>query len=424
MNKNEKLAWFNNARFGMFIHWGLYSLLGKGEWAWFKEGMTPREYSGLANSFNPEYFDANEWARIAKEAGMRYMVLTAKHHDGFCLFDSAYTNYTSVKTAAKRDFVKEFVDACRNEGLGVGLYITVRDWSYPESFEGPIRNPAGWKRLVEYFHKQVTELMTHYGKINILWYDGCEESNLQDSYENGKTNAENWRAYELNKKVRELQPDILINGRLGIEEDFGTPEQNFMSTADKTKMNESCVTMNDTWGYNPDDNNWKSTAAIIGMLIHSAAIGNNLLLNVGPDGDGLIPYESVSRLREIGSWLRMHGEAIYGTKPQLHEWWDCMSPGGRIITKGNCAYIALNKWDIRNGFVITSLKNSVKEATVLATGDKLNVERSGRKLIFSDLPHYPPSYYTNIIKLELDGIPETQFFSGKDTDFLKGYVAL
>lgn len=410
--KLERLKWFNECRFGMFIHWGLYSVMGKGEWAFFKESLPFSEYRKLADRFHPKFCDFNEMAQIAKDAGMRYMVLTAKHHDGFCLFDSRYTDFTSTKTAAGRDFVAEYVAACRNAGLGVGLYISVKDWAVPACFEGPSKNPEGWKRLVQYFHNQVEELMTNYGKIDILWYDGSGDVNLAGPWDNGKSDGENWRSAELNRRVRQLQPDILINNRSGTEEDFGTPEQTILQTSNGLRMNESCITMNDNWGYCPGDQNWKSARQLLEQLIGCAALGNNMLLNVGPDADGLIPLPALERLRKMGSWLARHGEAIYGTERALGDWWNVMSPGGKIITKGSHAYVILDEWDIRNGFCITSLKNEVLAATLMPTGEKLSVKRKGRRIVVSGLPHYPPSFPLNVVKLELDGAPLTQYYNG------------
>ena len=177
--KAESIRWFTNARFGMFIHWGVYALLGRGEWARYTEAIPADEYHALAQAFKPRYFDAAAWARLAKAAGMKYMVLTAKHHDGFCLFDSQYTDFTSVKTAAQRDFVAEYVAACRAEGLGVGLYFSVKDWDFPAYFDGPERNPAGWAELVTHFHNQTKELLTNYGKIDILWFDCPDDANFR-----------------------------------------------------------------------------------------------------------------------------------------------------------------------------------------------------------------------------------------------------
>jgi alpha-L-fucosidase len=408
--RRERLSWFNEARFGMLIHWGLYSVLGRGEWAQFKESIPSTEYSKLADCFEPKHFNADEWTRLAKEAGMRYMVLTTKHHEGFCLFNSQYSDFTAMKSKANRDYVAEYVQACRKAGLGVGLYITMMDWSDPATFAGPAEDPEGWDRLVQRLHDQVWELMTNYGKIDILWYDGCGDGSLTGRHGNGRSDAENWRTVELNEMVRKLQPDILINNRAGTLEDFGTPEQTILSTSNLFRMNESCLTMNDSWGYCAKDKRWKSTAELLDTLIRCASLGNNLLLNVGPDADGLIPYESVNRLRDMGNWLTTHGEAVYGTEHILSDWWDCMSPGGRITTKGNNAYVLMNEWDTRDDINITSLKNQVRSASLLATGEKLSVNRQGCRIKIGNLPHYPPSALLNVVKLELDGPAETQFY--------------
>ena len=410
--RKNKLKWFNDARFGMFIHWGLDCIRGTGEWAVFRESIPSSEFSKYADSFNPQYFDPREWARAAKRAGMKYMVLTTKHHSGFCLFDSAHTDYTSVKTAAKRDFVREYVEACRAEGLGVGLYFSLQDWSFPAAFKGPVKDPEGWDKLVAYAHNQVRELMTNYGKIDILWYDGCGFTDLKGIWENGKSDGENWKAVELNTMVRELQPEILINDRSGIKEDFGTPEQTIALVAERDHMEECCLTINDSWGHNPSDYNWKSSRELIRNLIMCAANGNNLLLNVGPDRDGLITAPEIERLYDIGGWLDIHKEAIYGTDLKFSQWWNLMNCPGvyTVTTKDTYAYVVLDRWDVRNGFKLTSIKNNVLSASVLATEEQLDVRREGRIVSVTGLPHYPPSNFFNVIKLELDGPLETQFW--------------
>lgn len=401
-----RFDWFNQARFGMFIHWGLYSLLGRGEWVRYHEGIPAEEYAALAQQFNPQHFRPTEWAALAKAAGMNYMVLGAKHHDGFCLFDSQYTDFTATKTAAGRDLVAEYVEACRAAGLRVGLYFSVKDWTFPAYFQDPEANPEGWAKLVDHFHNQTLELMRNYGKIDILWFDGDDDPNYRDW---GAEKKRLWRSEELMAKVRQLQPDILINNRAGLPEDFETPEQHIPAAAGTPRMYESCITMNNHWGYCPTDTDWKSTCQLLNMLVASAARGANLLLNVGPDADGVIPQASVTRLQEMGSWLAMHGEAIYGTERILPNWWD--APGfGRITTKGNHAYLVIQDWHGNGSITTTSLANEVRSAELLATGQPLPVKREGRRVILSDLPIHPPSPYLNVIKLTLEGQSQAQFF--------------
>ena len=398
----EKRKWFKDARFGMFIHWGLYSILGKGEWIRYEEEIPADEYHALADQFTAKYYRPREWARLAKQAGMRYMVLTAKHHDGFCLFDSKYTDFTAPKTAAGRDLFREYVDACREEGLGVGVYFTVKDWDIPEYFDGPYENPEGFEKCVQHFHNQALELMSNYGKIDILFYDCPDDANFFGHW-GKKTASEIWRSKELNAKIRELQPDILINNRSGEPEDYGTPEQAVMAMkANRVRIDETCMTMNDHWGYAAKDTNWKSTEQLLGMLVGCAARGNNLLLNVGPDREGRIPAESVKRLQEIGKWLSVNGEAIYGTECELPNWWD-NSAMGMLTTKGDKVYACIKAWPDDGRAVMTRIANEIKSATILSTGQQLDVRREGRRVIITGLPVQMPEAWYTVIKMELDG---------------------
>ncbi len=402
-----RLQWFQEARFGMFIHWGLYSHIGRGEWVRYLEAIPSEEYATLALQFKPRNFDADGWAQLAKAAGMRYMVFTAKHHDGFCLFDSRHTDFTTARTAAQRDFVAEYVRACRKAGLGVGLYFSVKDWSFPAYFEGPEQNPTGWNALVNHVHRQVEELLTNYGKIDILWYDGPDDANFRGGW--GDRTKHVWRAEELNVMVHQLQPDILTNNRLGLSGDFSTPEQEIPSAFSGDVLFESCVTMDNSWGYYPNGSEYKSVKQLLGQLVSCAARGGNYLLNVGPDSDGLIPQPAVSRLLLMGDWLKIHGEAIYGTERFLPNWWDHTSTG-RITTKGTTAYLIVQNWSSSNQIVLSQLRNTVDSAVLLGNGQELSVKRDGRRLIVHGLPTIPPSMPLNIIKLELVGQPEAQYY--------------
>ena len=234
----KRLQWFHQARFGMFIHWGLYSLLKRGEWVMFQERILPSDYAKLADQFQPRKFDADAWAGLAAEAGMKYMVLTTRHHDGFCLFDSQVSDFTSVKTAARRDFVAEYAAACRRAGLKVGFYYSLLDWRFPGYFD-PKKHKASSEALVQQYHDQVRELMMNYGRVDMLWYDGDWVNHGQA----GITDiAGFWGAREVNAMVRRIQPQIIINNRSGTLEDLDTPEQHV--TASKPGRGwESCMTM-------------------------------------------------------------------------------------------------------------------------------------------------------------------------------------
>lgn len=297
--------WFNEVRFGLFIHWGLYSIWGRGEWVQFKERIPLETYNKLADEFVPAAFDIDAWVALAKRAGAGYVVLTARHHDGFALFDSAVSEFTSVKTAAGRDFVREFVDACRRHGLRIGLYVSIMDWQFPACGTGPQKDPAGWEAMVRQTHEQVRELMTNYGQIDMVWYDGCMVPGIGDPALLEKF----WRTKALNAMVRRLQPGILINDRAALPEDFATPEQE-VAAPERGRRWEACMTLNGSWGYTRTDTNYKSVKEIVRHLVHCASHGGNLLLNIGPRGDGSVPAESVERLEAIGDWMRVNGEAI------------------------------------------------------------------------------------------------------------------
>jgi alpha-L-fucosidase len=235
-DRDNRMKWWHEARFGMFIHFGLYSVLGRHEWAMELEGIPVTEYQLLAKQFNPKPHAARAWAKLARTAGMKYMVMTTKHHEGFCLFDTKTTNYSAPQQTAGRDLVAEFIAAARAEGLGVGFYYSLMDWHHPD---GALckTNEAARRRFVDYIHEQVRELCTNYGKVDILWYDV-----------NWPLTAVEWEAQKLNNIVRGLQPDILINNRSGIPEDFQTPEQHVQASDSPW---EACMTMNDSWGYQP-----------------------------------------------------------------------------------------------------------------------------------------------------------------------------
>jgi alpha-L-fucosidase len=393
----ERMRWFHQARFGMFIHFGLYSLWGRGEWVMFVERIPKAEYAKLAEQFNPLRFDPDAWAETARNAGMRYMVLTARHHDGFCLFDSQVSDFTSVKTAARRDLVAEYVQACRKAGLRVGLYYSLLDWRFPGYFD-PLRHPASAKALVEQAHVQVRELMTHYGEIDELWYDGdwiCHGQVKVDP-------VQFWRSRELNAMVRRLQPRILINNRSGIQEDLDTPEQQVKASASGRGW-ETCMTIGDSagWGYVKYSPNMKTVPQLLQNLVTAAAGEGNFLLNVGPKPDGTLREEEVSRLKEIGDWMKVNGEAIYGS--QRCSLPDQQLPGaplGMWTRKGNTAYLHVFRWPGHTA-VIPLVATRALSATLLANGQPAEIrqEFNGR-LVISGLPEIPPHPYVNVIKIE------------------------
>lgn len=323
----QRIQWWQEAKFGMFIHWGLYSLIGRHEWAMEMEAIPIPQYEVLAKHFNPKPNAARDWARLAKAAGQRYMVMTTKHHEGFCNFDTKLTDYCSSKQAAGRDLVREFVEAARSEGLRVGFYYSLMDWHHPDGAKCA-SDEAARRRFVAYTHGLIRELMTNYGKIDILWYDV-----------DWPLTPEQWESQKMNEMVFALQPDIIVNNRNGLPGDFSTPEQE-VRAADKGRAWETCMTLNDSWGYHKADNNWKSPKTVIDNLITCAHGGGNYLLNIGPKPDGSIPEESVRILEAVGKWTTANGSAIYGTDRCDLQW----HVYAGFTQRGNTIYAHVNKW--------------------------------------------------------------------------------
>lgn len=397
LSYKERIKWFHQARFGMFIHWGVYAVLGRGEWVMYQERIPAEEYARLARKFKANKYDPNKWAALAKSAGMKYMVLTTRHHDGFCLFDSQVSDFTAPKTGPGRDLVAEYVEACRNAGLKVGFYYSLLDWRFFGYFE-PKKYRKSAQAMVEQFHAQVYELMTNYGKIDILWYDGGWVAHAPKS-----NVAEFWRSAEVNRMVRRLQPHIIINNRSGLQEDIDTPEQH-VRASEPGRAWETCMTIGDScgWGYIKNNPNMKSICQLLQHLVTAASGEGNYLLNVGPKPDGTIRHEEATRLRAMGEWLKLHGEAIYGSER-------CSLHGGMIgiwTKKGNTGYLCIFRWPGEQA-VVPLVKTRVRSASLLATGEgvKVRQEHNGR-LLLSGLPKKPPHPYINVIKVRFDGNPE------------------
>ena len=394
-------SWFSKARFGMFIHYGLTSFTGRHEWLMKIERMPFDEYRHYADRFNPKKFRPEEWAQLAKAAGMKYIVLTTRHHDGYSLFDSQVSNFTSTKTASKRDFVAEYAKACRKAGLKVGLYYSLTDWRWKECLEGTphiTQHKKVNREIVDYVHEQVRELCTNYGKIDILWYDGP-----------WPYDAIGWRSRELNAIARKLQPGILINDRSETSEDFDTPEQQ-ISPAKPSRMWESNMTLNGSWFWNSHDRFWKSTADIIGYLIMCANGGGNFMLDIGPKADGSFPEPAVKRLKEIGKWLKINGESIYGSQRSPFMWQSC----GLTTVKGNRIYfhpglvtatsfhVDATPWPEAT---IGGIKNRLRSATDLATGKKIDFIQQDDRIILKGLPTKRIGPCNNAVRLDVVGKP-------------------
>ncbi|MBR8537425.1 alpha-L-fucosidase [Carboxylicivirga sediminis] len=326
--KQERMAWWTHDRFGMFIHWGLYALPARHEWVKMRERMDDEAYQKYFDYFNPDLYDATEWARQAKAAGMKYVVLTVKHHEGFCLFDSQYTDYKVTNTPIGRDLVKEYVEALRAEGLKVGFYYSLIDWHHPDFTVDrihPLRTDDAKQlkamnkerdmaKYRKYLHNQVREILTNYGQIDILWLDYSYPGN------NGK-GRDDWDSVELLKMVRQLQPGILVNDRLDLKDvkggwDFTTPEQfkpsKWVEIDGQRVPWETCQTFSGSWGYYRDEHTWKDTKQLLVLLIESVSNGGNLLLNVGPTARGVFDYRAQERLKAMGQWMKFNDRAIYG----------------------------------------------------------------------------------------------------------------
>jgi len=381
------MRWWHEAKFGMFIHFGLYSLIGRHEWVMEMEGIPVAEYERLAEQFNPKPNVAREWARLAKRAGMKYMVMTTKHHEGFCLFDTEFTDYCAPKQACGRDLVAEFVEAARAEGLRVGFYYSLMDWHHPDGARCA-EDEAARKRFVNYIHGQIRELMTNYGKIDILWYDMP-----------WPLDAEGWESAKMNRMVRELQPDIIINDRSRLPEDFSTPEQHVRAEP-AGRAWEACMTMNDSWGYHKADDNWKTPKQILRYLITCARDGGNYLLNVGPKPDGSIPEESIRILTSIGEWMDKYGHTIYGAEP-------CSVKRSRFANftrKGNTLYVHVYFWP-GDEWAIGGIRTKIESAKLLPEGESVNFEQNEFRVRFKDLPSEAPDNPISVLELECESVP-------------------
>jgi len=381
----RRIRWWREAKFGMFVHWGVYSLLARDAWALGDEDIPVSEYERHARQFQPQPNAARAWARLARESGMKYMVLTTKHHEGFCLFDSKLTDYCAPRQGPGRDLVQEYVDAARAEGLRVGFYYSLMDWHHPDWLHAK-DEAAARQRFVDYTHGQIRELLTNYGKIDILWYDMAVP-----------LDAEGWQSEKMNRMVLELQPDIIVNNRNRLAGDFSTPEE----TTQAAKGDwESCMTMNDSWGYCAGDQTWKSPQRIVRDLVECARDGGNYLLNIGPKADGSVPEPSVHLLNAVGRWLQKNGRAIYGTQK-------CRFPHGNIeayTRKENTLYTHVHFWP---GSTVTvgGVTTKVKSARLLATGREVAFTHKGRQLIFSGLPAAPPDELVTVIAAECESEP-------------------
>lgn len=401
-----RLGWWRQARFGLFIHWGLYAIPGRGEWAQWNEQIPNEEYAKLADQFKGEHFDPAAWAQLAKEAGMKYVVLTSRHHDGFALFDDPQSGFTSVQTAAHRDFVADYVKALRAANLRVGLYYSPLDWRFP-GYLSPGVYRASAEAMRAQYHRQMELLMTKYGMLDVIWFDGGESDWL--NFGGDWTGAEwkkrphgqhyaggfSWEHDQVYARLRRLQPQVLINGRADMPEDFRSREgDGALGSFDADHPWELCTTIvRGAWGWQPNAE-VKPLAYLVQLLVKAAGRDGNLLLNVGPRPDGTIDPAQAQRLREIGAWLARNGESIYGTRggPWL--------PGdyGVSTHRDNLIYVHVLHWPGQS-LTLPALPVRVKSASRL-DGGAVTFAQDERGLKLA-VPSGTDEAIDTVIKLEL-----------------------
>ncbi len=382
--------WFVQDRFGMFIHFGLYSVAGRHEWLQMREEIPPEEYQKYFDHFDPDMFDARQWAKKAKAAGMKYAVFTTKHHEGFCLFDSKYTDYKVTNTACGRDLVKEYVEAFRAEGLRIGLYYSLIDWHHPDFLlDGthPLRRHPDaeaingnrdMKKYAQYMRDQLTELFTNYGKIDILWMDfsyKAEDMTYSAPWMGGKGKDE-WESEKLIETVRNLQPEVIINNRTGIDQDIWTPEQlqveEWVKHPETKELVtwEACNTFSGSWGYYRDEQTWKSPEQLIALLIKSVSFGGNLIMNVGPTGRGCFDHRADKALEVYEQWMKYNSRSIYGCTMAEPEF---VTPNGCRLTQsvdGKRLYIHLLEYPYQTLYM-PCLVDKVEYAQFLHDGSEV-----------------------------------------------------
>lgn len=420
-DQEKRMAWWTHDRFGMFIHWGLYSLPARHEWVKKYEKLTDADYQKYFEQFNPDLYDPKEWAKAAKAAGMKYAVITSKHHEGFCLFDSKYTDYKATNTQANRDLIKEWIEAFRAEGLKVGFYYSLLDWHHPD-FTVDMHHPQqpsnnsdtayarlnqgkDMKRYREYLHNQVRELLTNYGKIDIMWLDFSYPG------KNGK-GREDWGSEELMKMMHKLQPDIIVNNRGDLTDyedgfDFVTPEQVVVTdwpTVNGRKVAwETCQTFSGSWGYHRDENSWKSPNQLLQLLIGSVGKGGNLLLNVGPTARGVFDHRANEALKAIGDWMTFNSKSIYGCTEAPVEF---KAPSGTMLTYNPATkklYVHLLVWQMGK-LVLPGFDQNIKYVQFLHDNSEIKYigkENQGSKDLVLNLPLKKPQVEIPVIELTL-----------------------
>ncbi len=371
----RRMKWWHEAKFGMFIHFGLFTVVGKDVWNYESEGWTMAEYEPLIRQFNPKPGAPREWAKLARRAGQKYMVLTTKNHDGFCLWDTKTTKFSSLFAPCKRDIIAEYVEAARAEGMRVGFYFSIFDWHHPDG-ERCAGDEAARKRMVSYTHEQIRELLSNYGKIDILWYDGSRPN----------LGSQGWESVKMNKMVFELQPEIVVNNRNALEGDFSTPEQKIVAEKEGRAW-ESCMTLNQSWGYHAADDEWRTPKEVLRNLVLCARDNGNYLVSIGPRPDGSVQKEAIHLLHQVGDWMDRNGSAVYGRERSQVTRYQYAG----ITRKGNTLFLHVHAWpgsEIRIGAIVTKALS----ARLLASGREIKFDQTAERLRLYGLPEKAPDF--------------------------------
>lgn len=382
-----RMQWWHKAHFGMFVHCGVYSAIARKEWVLLEEAMPLVEYEAFVPHYQPSSEAIKEWVRLAKDTGMEYMVFTAKHHEGYCNFDTKLTPYNSVQSGPRRDLVREYVEAARAQGLRVGLYYSLMDWHHQD---GALcaHNEDARKRFVAYTHGLIRELLTNYGKIDVLWYDIPTP-----------LNAAGWESQRMNDMVFALQPEIIVNDRNKLPGDYTTPEQNIGDSSNPRSW-ESCMTINESWGYQRADNDWKDSKRLLRNLLECSAGGGNYLLNIGPLADGSVPAPSLKVLQEMGSWIGANRESVFDT--------DVCQISDPIYAsytqKNNTLYMHIHYWP-GSYVAMAGLTTSVVSVRYLASGKAVRFEQKDLRLRLLDLPESAPAWPITTFAIECSAKP-------------------
>lgn len=400
----HKQDWFNESKLCMFVHYGLYSQLARGEWTQFYEKMPYEEMEALAKNFDPKHFHAEDLVLRAKTAGFKYVCLTSRHHEGFCLYDSKVSDFTSMKYIG-RDLLREFVDACRKHDMKIAVYYSLLDWRFKGYFDHE-KHPESKQKMVKQAYDQVREILTNYGKIDYLWFDGGWYEGVPGGELRGKLVSDFWNSPDLMKMIYDLQPDILVNDRTGEPGDVTTPEQQTGSCKDGRYV-EACMTIGDRqgWGY-IQNNNLKPFRTILQTMVVQLAFGGNFNLNIGPMADGSIRDAEQKILTKLGQWMNRYGESVYGTGGALP---GVISVLGEFTSKPNILYWHIVRWPHRGEAVLSGLYKRVSRVTELASGKEYPFRQEGYgRLIVTDLPLLAPDDVDTVLKLEYteENLPE------------------